>query len=56
MTAIIVDRLDGSAFGKVVAAMVAAALLKNNVIFGSVNANKRRRYRVGQNLKQGDLK
>ncbi len=32
--------------------MAAVAVLKNNVIFGSVNANKRHWYRAGQNLKQ----
>jgi glucose 1-dehydrogenase len=46
----------GGAAGKVVADMAAAAVLKNNVIFGSVNANKRHWYRAGQNLKQADPK
>ena len=40
--------------GRVVADMAAAAVLKNNVIFGSVNANKRHWYRAGENLKQAD--
>ena len=44
----------GGAAGKVVADMAAAAVLKNNVIFGSVNANKRHWYRAGENLKQAD--
>jgi threonine dehydrogenase-like Zn-dependent dehydrogenase len=44
----------GGASGRVVADMAAAAVLKNNVIFGSVNANKRHWYRAGQNLKQAD--
>jgi glucose 1-dehydrogenase len=44
----------GGASGKVVADMAAAAVLKNNVIFGSVNANKRHWYRAGENLKQAD--
>jgi threonine dehydrogenase-like Zn-dependent dehydrogenase len=44
----------GGAAGKVVADMAAAAVLKNNVIFGSVNANKRHWYRAGQNLKNAD--
>ena len=42
------------AAGKVVADMAAAAVLKNNVIFGSVNANKRHWYRAGQILKSAD--
>ncbi len=46
----------GGAAGRVVADMAAAAVLKNNVIFGSVNANKRHWYRAGQNLKQADPK
>jgi glucose 1-dehydrogenase len=44
----------GGAAGRVVADMAAAAVLKNNVIFGSVNANKRHWYRAGENLKQAD--
>jgi threonine dehydrogenase-like Zn-dependent dehydrogenase len=47
---------SGGATGKVVADMAAAAVLKNNVIFGSVNANKRHWYRAGENLKHADLK
>jgi threonine dehydrogenase-like Zn-dependent dehydrogenase len=46
----------GGAAGTVVAAMAAAAVLKNNVIFGSVNANKRHWYRAAQNLKSADPK
>ena len=46
----------GGATGKVVADMAAAAVLKNNVIFGSVIANKRYWYRAGENLKQADRK
>ena len=34
--------------------MAAAAVLKNNVIVGSVNANKRHWYRAGQNLANSD--
>ena len=45
---------QGWGAGKVVADMAAAAVLKNNVIFGSVNANKRHWYRAGENLKQAD--
>ena len=44
----------GGAAGRVVADMAAAAVLKNNVIFGSVNANKRHWYRAGQNLANSD--
>jgi threonine dehydrogenase-like Zn-dependent dehydrogenase len=44
----------GGASGRVVADMAAAAVLKNNVIFGSVNANKRHWYRAGENLKHAD--
>jgi glucose 1-dehydrogenase len=44
----------GGAAGRVVADMAAAAVLKNNVIFGSINANKRHWYRAGENLKQAD--
>ena len=46
----------GGASGRVVADMAAAAVLKNNVIFGSVNANKRHWYRAGQNLANSDRK
>jgi glucose 1-dehydrogenase len=46
----------GGVTGRVVADMAAAAVLKNNVIFGSVNANKRHWYRAGENLKQADPK
>ncbi len=40
----------GGSLGGAVADMAAAAVLKNNVIVGSVNANKRHWYRAGQNL------
>ena len=40
----------GGATGRVVADMASAAVLKNNVIVGSVNANKRHWYRAGENL------
>ncbi len=38
----------------VVADVAAAVVLKNNVIVGSVNANKRHWYRAGQNLARSD--
>ena len=37
-----------------VADVAAAVVLKNNVIVGSVNANKRHWYRAGQNLAHSD--
>jgi len=43
----------GSAMGAV-ADTAAALVLKNNVIVGSVNANKRHWYRAGQNLANSD--
>ena len=46
----------GGAAGRVVADMAAAAVLKNNVIVGSVNANKRHWYKAGENLARGDRK
>jgi threonine dehydrogenase-like Zn-dependent dehydrogenase len=46
----------GGATGRVVADMASAAVLKNNVIVGSVNANKRHWYRAGVNLAQADQK
>jgi threonine dehydrogenase-like Zn-dependent dehydrogenase len=36
--------------------MASAAVLKNNVIVGSVNANKRHWYRAGENLAHADPK
>ena len=36
--------------------MAAAAVLRNNVIFGSVNANKRHWYKAGQGLARADRK
>jgi threonine dehydrogenase-like Zn-dependent dehydrogenase len=44
----------GGAAGRVVADVAAAAVLKNNVIVGSVNANKRHWYKAGANLARGD--
>jgi threonine dehydrogenase-like Zn-dependent dehydrogenase len=44
----------GGATGRIVADMASAAVLKNNVIVGSVNANKRHWYRAGENLAQAD--
>jgi len=44
----------GGALGRVVADMAAAVVLKNNVIVGSVNANKRHWYRAGENLAHSD--
>ena len=41
------DVRGSGAAGKVIADMAAAAVSKNNVIFGSVNANKRHWYRAG---------
>ena len=44
----------GGSLGGAVADMAAAAVLKNNVIVGSVNANKRHWYRAGENLAHSD--
>jgi threonine dehydrogenase-like Zn-dependent dehydrogenase len=44
----------GSAFGSATADVAAAAVLKNNVVVGSVNANKRHWYKAGQVLAQAD--
>ena len=44
----------GGSLGGAVADMAAAAVLKNNVIVGSVNANKRHWYRAGENLAHAD--
>jgi threonine dehydrogenase-like Zn-dependent dehydrogenase len=39
---------------RAVADVAAAVVLKNNVIVGSVNANKRHWYKAGQNLARSD--
>lgn len=44
----------GSTVGPAVADVAAAAVLKNNVVVGSVNANKRHWYRAGQVLANAD--
>ncbi len=44
----------GGAGGRAVADVAAAVVLKNNVIVGSVNANKRHWYRAGENLAHSD--
>jgi threonine dehydrogenase-like Zn-dependent dehydrogenase len=44
----------GGALGGAVADVAAAAVLKNNVIVGSVNANKRHWYKAGENLAHSD--
>jgi threonine dehydrogenase-like Zn-dependent dehydrogenase len=44
----------GGAAGRTTADVAAAAVLKNNVIVGSVNANKRHWYRAGENLAHSD--
>jgi glucose 1-dehydrogenase len=44
----------GGVAERATADMAAAAVLKNNVIVGSVNANKRHWYRAGQNLANSD--
>jgi len=44
----------GSTAGPAVADVAAAAVLKNNVVVGSVNANKRHWYRAGQVLARTD--
>jgi threonine dehydrogenase-like Zn-dependent dehydrogenase len=46
----------GGAAGRTTADVAAAAVLKNNVIVGSVNANKRHWYRAGENLANSDRK
>jgi threonine dehydrogenase-like Zn-dependent dehydrogenase len=46
----------GGAAGGVVADAAAAVVLKNNVLVGSVNANKRHWYKAGVNLARGDRK
>ena len=44
----------GGITGRATADMAAGAVLKNNVIVGSVNANKRHWYRAGENLARSD--
>jgi threonine dehydrogenase-like Zn-dependent dehydrogenase len=44
----------GGVASRAVADVAAAAVLKNNVIVGSVNANKRHWYKAGQNLARAD--
>jgi len=44
----------GGVSGQATADMAAGAVLKNNVIVGSVNANKRHWYRAGENLARAD--
>ncbi len=44
----------GSTIGPAVADVASAAVLKNNVVVGSVNANKRHWYRAGQGLASAD--
>ncbi|MGB9330917.1 MAG: glucose 1-dehydrogenase [Steroidobacteraceae bacterium] len=44
----------GSAVGSATADIAAAAVLKNNVVVGSVNANKRHWYKAGQILARAD--
>lgn len=46
----------GSTAGPPVADVAAAAVLKNNVVVGSVNANKRHWYKAGQVLARADRK
>ena len=46
----------GSAMGSTVADVAAAAVLKNNVIVGSVNANKRHWYKATEALARADRK
>jgi len=46
----------GGAAGLVVADVAAAVVLKNNVLIGSVNANKRHWYKAGKNLARADRK
>ena len=44
----------GGVASRAVADVAAAAVLKNNVLIGSVNANKRHWYRAGENLARSD--
>ena len=44
----------GSTVGPPVAHVAAAAVLKNNVVVGSVNANKRHWYKAGEVLARAD--
>jgi len=45
---------SGGVAGRTTADVAAAVVLKNNVIVGSVNANKRHWYKAGQNLARSD--
>ena len=44
----------GSTVGPSVADLAAAAVLRNNVVVGSVNANKRHWYKAGEALARAD--
>ena len=44
----------GSTVGPAVADLAAAAVLRNNVVVGSVNANKRHWYKAGEVLARAD--
>jgi threonine dehydrogenase-like Zn-dependent dehydrogenase len=44
----------GGVASRAVADIAAAAVLKNNVVVGSVNANKRHWYKAGENLALAD--
>ena len=46
----------GAAAGAAIADVAAAAVLKNNVVVGSVNANKRHWYKAGEALARADRK
>ena len=46
----------GGTVSRAVADVAAAAVLKNNVLVGSVNANKRHWYKAGENLARADRK
>jgi len=46
----------GAAAGAAIADVAAAAVLKNNVVVGSVNANKRHWYKAGEALARADQK
>jgi threonine dehydrogenase-like Zn-dependent dehydrogenase len=46
----------GGVSNRAVADMAAAVVLKNNVVVGSVNANKRHWYKAGENLARADRK
>jgi threonine dehydrogenase-like Zn-dependent dehydrogenase len=46
----------GALIGAAIADVAAAAVLRNNVVVGSVNANKRHWYRAGEELTRADRK